>query len=178
MPDIRLVPVATPDVVTWDWLQTPAGLLDETNELITAVLIAFNSDAVAAPSDVLPDPRSDDRRGWWGDMDAATIWSGWPLGSKLWLLTRASIVDQNAREGATVTRAATVVCSNACSPSSRPASVRRSMSKYGNRRIATIASWRASRSIAARSRRSRWSFSRCGLNCFRHRKPTSKTRLK
>jgi phage gp46-like protein len=104
MPDIRLVPIATPDVVTWDWLQTPAGLLDETNELITAVLVAFNSDAVAAPSDVLPDPRSDDRRGWWGDMDAPTIWNGWPLGSKLWLLTRAKIVDQNAAEGATVTR--------------------------------------------------------------------------
>lgn len=105
MPDIRLVTIATPDVVTFDWLQTPTGLLDETNELITAILVAMNTDAKASPSDALPDPRSTDLRGWWGDLDAATIWNGWPLGSKLWLLTRAKIVDQNAREGATIARA-------------------------------------------------------------------------
>jgi phage gp46-like protein len=52
----------------------------------------------------LPDPRSDDRRGWWGNLDAKAIWNGWPIGSKLWLLTRAKIVDQNAREGATIAR--------------------------------------------------------------------------
>lgn len=104
MPDIRLVPVSTLDVMTFDWLQTPTGLLDETNELITAFLVAVFTDAQAAPSDVLPDPRSNDLRGWWGDLDAAAIWGGWPIGSKMWLLTRAKIVDQMAREGATVTR--------------------------------------------------------------------------
>lgn len=104
MPDFRLVPVATPDIVTFDWLQTPTGLLDETHELATAVTVALCGDAEADPSDVLPDPNSDDRRGWWGDLDAARIWGGWPIGSKLWLLTRAKIVDAGAREGATVAR--------------------------------------------------------------------------
>ncbi len=105
MPDIRLVPITNIEIVTLDWLSTPSGLLDETNELITAILVAFNTDAQASSSDVLPDPRSTDRRGWWGDLDAAIIWNGWPIGSKFWLLTRAKILDQNAREGATVARA-------------------------------------------------------------------------
>jgi phage gp46-like protein len=104
MPDIRLVPITNVDVVTLDWLQTPTGQLDETNELITAILVALNTDAEASPTDVLPDPRSTDRRGWWGDENAATIWGGWPIGSKLWLLTRAKILDQNAREGSTIAR--------------------------------------------------------------------------
>jgi phage gp46-like protein len=105
MPDIRIVSIASPDVVTMDWLQTPTGLLDETQQLADAIIVALNSDALADTSDVLPDPRDDNRRGWWGDTDAATIWNGWPLGSKLWLLTREKIVDNNARAGATTTRA-------------------------------------------------------------------------
>ena len=100
--DIRLVEVASPDVITLDWLQQPSGLLAETGELSTAVTVALCSDAVAAVSDVLPNPNSRDRRGWWGDEDAAMIWGGWPLGSKLWLLTRAKILQAGAREGATV----------------------------------------------------------------------------
>jgi len=104
MPDFRLVPVATQDIVTFDWLQTPTGLLDETHELATAVTVALCTDALADPSDVLPDPNSEDRRGWWGDLDAAQIWGGWPIGSKLWLLERAKIVDAAAREGATIAR--------------------------------------------------------------------------
>jgi phage gp46-like protein len=79
-------------------------LLDETQELATAIMVALNTDALAAPSDVLPDPRSTDRRGWWGDYQADVIWNGWPIGSKLWLLERAKITDANAREGATVAR--------------------------------------------------------------------------
>jgi phage gp46-like protein len=104
MPDVRLVPIVTPIALTFDWLQTPTGLLDETQQLASAVTVAFNTDATADPSDVLPDPRSDDRRGWWGDLDAEAIWGGWPIGSKLWLLTRAKIVDSGAREGATIVR--------------------------------------------------------------------------
>lgn len=105
MPDVQLVPYASPAAVTFDWLQTPTGALDETQQLATAVLVALNTDAMADPSEVLPDPRDSNRRGWWGDLNAKTIWNGWPIGSKLWLLTRAKIVDRNAREGATVTRA-------------------------------------------------------------------------
>jgi phage gp46-like protein len=104
MPDIRLIDIETPDVVTYDWLQTPGGLLDETQQLADAIMVALNSDALADPSDALPDPRGDDRRGWWGDLNAGTIWNGWPLGSKLWLLHRAKIVDAGAKEGATVVR--------------------------------------------------------------------------
>lgn len=104
MPDIRLVPIASPDVVTFDWLQTRTGQIAEDRSLTTAVLVALNTDATADASDILPDPRSDDLRGWWGDLDAEEIWGGWPIGSKLWLLTRAKIVDQTAREGATIAR--------------------------------------------------------------------------
>jgi phage gp46-like protein len=103
MPDIQLVPVSLP-IVTFDWLQTASGQLDETQQFATAVLVALNTDATADPSDTLPDPRDTNRRGWWGDLDAQAIWNGWPIGSKLWLLARAKIVDSNAREGATVGR--------------------------------------------------------------------------
>jgi|ERR1035437_9480877 phage gp46-like protein len=104
MPDIRLISVIAPDVMTFDWLQTPTGLLDETQQLASAITVALNTDATADVSDVLPDPRSSDRRGWWGDLDAQAIWNGWPIGSKLWLLARAKIVDSGAREGATTVR--------------------------------------------------------------------------
>ena len=104
MPDIRLINVETPIAMNFDWLQTPTNLLDETQQLASAVIVALNTDALADASDVLPDPRSSDRRGWWGDLDAQAIWNGWPIGSKLWLLTRAKIVDSGAREGATTVR--------------------------------------------------------------------------
>jgi phage gp46-like protein len=109
MPDIRLVPMASPDVVTLDWLQTPTGLLDETQQLASAVMVSLNTDALADVSEVLPDPRDDNRRGWWGDLNARTIWNGWPIGSKLWLLTRAKLLGPGAREGATTTRAETYI---------------------------------------------------------------------
>ena len=43
-----------------------------------------------------------DLRGWWGDTDAGTIWGGWPIGTRLWLLSRAKITDSAARQGATI----------------------------------------------------------------------------
>jgi phage gp46-like protein len=103
--DIQLVQITGPEVVTLDWLLSPiTGLPAEAAELATAVTVALCSDAVADPSDDLPDPNSTDLRGWWGDWDADVIWGGWPLGSKLWLMTRSSIVGQGARQGATVDR--------------------------------------------------------------------------
>jgi phage gp46-like protein len=103
--DIELVSITSPDVVTLDWLQSPvSGLPVEAAELATAVTIALLSDATASPSDQLPDPNSTDLRGWWGDWQAQEIWGGWPLGSKLWLMTRASIVGAGAKQGSTITR--------------------------------------------------------------------------
>jgi phage gp46-like protein len=110
VPDFRLKPVPSTDVINLDWWQQPiTGLIDETNDLKSAIVVALCSDALADTADALPDPNSDDRRGWWGDLDADTIWGGWPLGSKLWLLTRAKITDSAAREGATVTRVQTYI---------------------------------------------------------------------
>lgn len=105
MADIRIVQVASLSGVTMDWLMTPAGQLDETDELATAMIVALCSDARAHETDILPDLDSDDRRGWWGDFQAAQVWNGWPIGSRLWLLSRAKIADSNAQEGATVARA-------------------------------------------------------------------------
>jgi len=82
-------------------LLTPAGQLDTSNELATAVVVALMTDALAGQDDALPDARDTDRRGWWGDVDAAEIWDGWPIGSKLWLLSRTTITGAAARKGAT-----------------------------------------------------------------------------
>ena len=82
-----------------DWLLLPDGTLSEEEEL--DVLVAVGGNFV----DVLPDPDDNDRRGWWGDLDAAEIWNGWPIGCKHWLLRRAKITDSGAFEGATVVRA-------------------------------------------------------------------------
>lgn len=105
MAEIRVVVIKS--IVQWmmDWMQTPTGLLDETQELATAVAVALGTDRTANPDDPLPDIDSDDRRGWWGDLDAEEIWNGWPIGSRLWLLERAKITDVASRFGSTVARA-------------------------------------------------------------------------
>jgi phage gp46-like protein len=87
-----------------DWLQTDQGLSEE-EELATAVRVALLTDALASTTDILPDPDSTDRRGWWGDLDAEEIWGGWPIGCKNWLLMRSKIADANSIEGSTVMRA-------------------------------------------------------------------------
>lgn len=106
MTDIRLAPKgAFPgdpfQAVNLDLLLTPAGQLDTSDELATAVVIALMTDARAGPDDVLPDSRDTDRRGCWMDLDAAEIWGAGPLGSKLWLMKRTTITGQAARKGAT-----------------------------------------------------------------------------
>jgi phage gp46-like protein len=87
-----------------DWVLSSEGLSEE-EELATAVRVALGTDALAATTDILTDPDSTDRRGWWGDLDAEEIWDGWPIGCKNWLLLRAKIADANSAEGATVLRA-------------------------------------------------------------------------
>ena len=104
MPDIRIInrqgfPSVAPSL---DWSLLPDGTLDTTFALATAVFVAFCTDGLAQESDALPDPRSTDRKGWWGDLDAAQVWGGWPIGSRFWLLRRAKITDAGASGGALV----------------------------------------------------------------------------
>jgi len=91
--------------VELDWLLSPLNLLEDGPSLMSAAIIALGTDARAAADDVLPNPDDTDRRGWWGDTDAAEIWGGWPVGSRLWLLSRAKITGPLAGEGGTVERA-------------------------------------------------------------------------
>lgn len=104
--DIRLVQNALfPKYgVTMDWALRGDGTLDDTQALCTAVVVALGTDRLADPEDILPDPDSADRRGWWGDLDAEAIWDGWPIGSRLWLLQREKITGTGAQQGATVVR--------------------------------------------------------------------------
>jgi phage gp46-like protein len=93
------------EAVGLDWLLKPNGGLDETQALATAVILAFGTWRRAETTDILPDLNSDDRMGWWGDMDAAEIWDGWPIGSRFWLMRRDKIVGPEALQGSTIARA-------------------------------------------------------------------------
>jgi phage gp46-like protein len=103
-PDIRLVSnsVYPRYSVTLDWNLLPDGTLDDNYALATAVAIALGTNALADDDDVLPDPDSTDRQGWWGNLDAQVIWGAWDIGSKLWLLRRSSIEGPNAQRGSTI----------------------------------------------------------------------------
>ena len=57
-------------------------------DLETAVLISLFTDRLAETSDLIPDGTTD-RRGWWGDAG-----QDYPIGSRLWLLTRAKQIPQ------------------------------------------------------------------------------------
>ena len=104
--DIRLVQnTAFPRYsVTIDWSLLDDGTLDDSQALATAIIAALGTNALADPTDELPDPDSTDRGGWWGDLDADTIWNAWPIGAKLWLLRRSAIESVASRQGSTVAR--------------------------------------------------------------------------
>ena len=107
MPDVRLVQDsdAFPAYqIPIDWFLRGDGTLDDTQALATAIIVALGTDRLADENDVLPDPDSTDRAGWWGDMDAEELFNGWPIGTRLWLLKRAKIVGPEDPEGATVVR--------------------------------------------------------------------------
>ncbi len=106
MPDIRLVQntLFPKYSVTLDWLLLGDGTLDDDQALATAVCVALGTDRLAERDDILPDPDSSDRAGWWGDLDAYEIWRGWPIGCRLWLMKRAKITNIGAMEGSTVVR--------------------------------------------------------------------------
>ena len=106
MTDIRLQNILDlRDGTLMPWLLKDNGTLDESEELATAVRVALGTDRLADIDEVLPDPDSFDRRGWWGDLETEEIWNGWPIGVKNWLLTRAKISDSFSWEGDTVERA-------------------------------------------------------------------------
>jgi phage gp46-like protein len=103
VPDVRIVqnnqfPKYS---VTCDWSLRDDGTLDDTKALATAVIVALGTNGLAAETDVLPDPDSSDRQGWWGDLDA-DIWDAWPIGCKLWLLVRSKIAPAGSLEGSTL----------------------------------------------------------------------------
>jgi phage gp46-like protein len=103
--DIRVINVTNLHGIWADWLLLPTNMLDEREELVNIVKVALLTDALASLDDILPNPDSDDRKGWWGDTDAESIWNGWPIGCKCWLLSRAKITPAEAREGSTLARA-------------------------------------------------------------------------
>jgi phage gp46-like protein len=106
VPDIRLVQAPDfPNAINIDFLLLNDGTLDQTQALATAVIVALGTDRLAMPGDILPDPDSTDRMGWWGDLDAQEIWNGWPIGTRLWLLKRDKITGTEARQGSTTVRA-------------------------------------------------------------------------
>jgi len=105
MSDVRIVNVTSLRDTVADWSLLSNGTLDEREELANYCRVALMTDRLADTDEVLPDPDSSDRRGWWGDMDAQDIWNGWQIGTKNWLLTRAKVADAYAWEGDTVVRA-------------------------------------------------------------------------
>jgi phage gp46-like protein len=104
MTDVRIINHTSLAGIWADWLQLSDGALDQTQELVNVVKLALLTDALADVTDILPDPDSTDRKGWWGNFDAETVWNGWPIGCKCWLLTRAKITPAEAKEGATLSR--------------------------------------------------------------------------
>jgi phage gp46-like protein len=97
-------PLAPAYEVTIDW-RVSDGVIDETQALATAIMVALGSDRLAEIGDELPDNLDSDRRGWWGDMDAEEIWNGWPLGTRLWEMRRDAIRPVAYQRGATVVKA-------------------------------------------------------------------------
>jgi phage gp46-like protein len=107
MPDIRIISKVDLRETVADWLLLKDGNLDERDELANICKVALMTDRLSAPDEILPDPDSDNRRGWWADYEAQAIWGGWEIGTKNWLLTRAKISDKYSFEGDTVVRAET-----------------------------------------------------------------------
>jgi phage gp46-like protein len=84
-----------------------ANDLVTSKSLLTAVLISLFTDARAADDDPLPDPRNDDRRGWWGDATNTAAPTD-SVGSKLWLLEREKNIVDAVKRGKTYVQEALV----------------------------------------------------------------------
>lgn len=85
-----------PATLDGDWLMNGAGDLSGDAGLRTAIILSLFSDRTAAADDALPDPRDADRRGWWGDIGLDGAGPD-PIGSRLWLLTRAKSTEETRR---------------------------------------------------------------------------------
>jgi phage gp46-like protein len=109
MPSIRLIQKVGLTELSIDTVFAPKPGPDFDVALARAVMVALNTDRLALPDDTLPNDRDDDRRGWWGDLNADTIWGGWPIGTRLWLMVRDKITGSNAKQGATIARATTFI---------------------------------------------------------------------
>ena len=111
MPSIRLIqstadPAGVPTYgVGIECLFRPVAGSDTDVALARAVTVALNSDRRALDDDILPTEQGDDRRGCWADTDADVIWKGWPIGSRLWLMSREKITDSTAAQGSTIEKA-------------------------------------------------------------------------
>jgi len=73
--------------------------LETESGIVTAVIISWLTDRRADDEDILPDPSSTDKRGWWGD-EISDVEND-RIGSKLWLLSREKTLDsvlQRAKE--------------------------------------------------------------------------------
>lgn len=66
--------------------------LESDEGLETAVIISLFSDRRARADDILPDPNSQNRRGWWGDLISPDV-EGDQIGSRLWLLNREKTLE-------------------------------------------------------------------------------------
>lgn len=73
-------------------LTANAGDIDTDEGLETAVILSLFTDRRAKDDDDLPDPDSDDRRGWWGDQVSDI--EGDQIGSRLWLLERSKTTTE------------------------------------------------------------------------------------
>lgn len=62
--------------------------------LETALLLSLFVDRRANDDDILPDPDSTNKRGWWGDQINPDI-EGDQIGSRLWLLERSKTTEEN-----------------------------------------------------------------------------------
>jgi phage gp46-like protein len=84
MSDISIV--WSPELSRGDWVLVGTQL-QSGSDLVTAILLSLFTDRVVGPDDVIPDGTSDPR-GWWGDDQAH------PVGSRLWLLSRAKQTNE------------------------------------------------------------------------------------
>lgn len=105
MPSIQLVQSIGPTDVGIDTLFMPTIGPDQNVALARAIMVALNTDRLALVGDTLPNEQDSDRRGWWGDLNAASIWSGWPIGTRLWLMVRDKITGSGAKQGSTIAKA-------------------------------------------------------------------------